>query len=156
MPYIADALHALAANGYKLTQPRRLVAEVLATATQPLSPYDIQNRLAAKDQRLDHVTIYRVLALLAKLGLAHRVYSTSGYVRCQLASDAGCHHYLICRSCGSLREFADAALCAEADHAASRLGFHIEHHFTEVSGLCAACRTNDGVAVVHGEERHGV
>lgn len=139
MSYITDTITALAANGHKITRPRRLVVETLGAATQPLSPYDIQDRLRAQDRHLDHVTVYRVLALLDRLGLVHRIFTSGGYVRCQLGPQEGCHHYLICRRCGSLREFADEALCAETGNVAARLGFYVEHHIAEASGLCASC-----------------
>ena len=140
MSFVGDSLRVLRARGYRITQPRQRVLEVLETADKPLSPYEIQKMVKQQDRHLDAVTVYRVLELLCALNLAHKVVSRGGFVRCVLGEEEGCHHYLVCRRCGVLREFADRALCLQENATAERLGFQAEHHLTEFSGLCVNCR----------------
>lgn len=137
--FVNHSLRTLRAVGYRITRPRRRVLEALGSTSMPVSPYDIQKALGQEGEHLDHVTIYRVLELLQRLNLAHKVLSVRGFVRCTLGNEEGCHRYLVCRGCGGLREFADQLLCQKEDEVAARLGFHAEHHSTEFSGLCAGC-----------------
>ena len=129
----------LQAQGYKATKPRKLVLEVLAGTKKPLSPYDIQAILRTRGKHLNHVTIYRILDLLCRLNLAHRMLSGGGFVKCSLDAGEGCHRFMVCQNCGAIREFADQGLCQGENEFARDLGFHTEHHLSEFSGLCSRC-----------------
>jgi Fe2+ or Zn2+ uptake regulation protein len=137
-------LQILQARGYKVTKPRKLVLEALEDNERPLSPYEIQRFLRQRGKRLNHVTIYRVLDLLCRLNLAHKVLSRGGFVKCHLDAGEGCHHLMVCHDCGAIREFASVALCQEEDKFVQRLGFQTEQHFSEFSGLCLHCRRETG------------
>jgi Fur family zinc uptake transcriptional regulator len=117
------------------------VLKVLAGVQEPVSPYEIQKILEGNGQHLNHVTIYRILDLFCDLNLAHKVLLLNGFVRCGLGEKEGCHRFMVCRECGALKEFADKALCEEENVIAQDLGFHSEQHFSEVSGICANCRS---------------
>lgn len=139
MSFIQYSTRILRAHDYKITQPRKRVIEVLNEATEPLSPYQIQDTLKRQGKYLDHVTIYRVLDSLSSLNLVHKVLSVGGFIRCALPEEESCHRFLVCRECGAIQEFADKALCQKESEAAERLGFQTEHHLTEFSGLCLRC-----------------
>jgi Fur family zinc uptake transcriptional regulator len=116
------------------------VLRVLEEAQESVSPYGIQEILRKKGERMNHVTIYRILDLFCDLHLAHKVLLLNGFVRCSLGKKEGCHRFMVCRECGTLKEFADKALCEEEDEITQDLGFHTEQHFSEVSGICSNCR----------------
>ena len=134
-----DSIRILSAQGYKATRPRKLVLEVLEESEKPLSPYDIQEILRARGKHLNHVTIYRILDLLCRLNLAHKVLSNGGFVKCKLDAVEGCHRFMVCQHCGAIQEFADERLCQGENRFARNLGFHTEHHLSEFSGLCSQC-----------------
>lgn len=136
---VQDSIRILQDHGYKLTKPRRQVLEVLDEAEKPLSAYDVHRLLLQQGKHLNRVTIYRILDLLCRLNLAHRVLSGSGFVKCNLGAVDGCHRFMVCRCCGAIQEFVDRELCAEESRFAQNLGFHTEHHLSESSGLCADC-----------------
>jgi Fe2+ or Zn2+ uptake regulation protein len=136
---VQESIRVLQAQGYKATRPRKLVLEVLEEIERPLSPYDIQEILHARGEYLNHVTIYRILDLLCRLNLAHKVLSSGGFVKCSLDAMEGCHRFMVCHHCGVIREFADKELCQEENEFALSLGFHPEHHLSEFSGLCSRC-----------------
>ena len=136
---VQDSIQILQAQGYKVTNPRRQVLEVLEKAEKPISPYDIQRLLKEKGKYLNHVTIYRILDLFCSLNLAHKVLSSGGFVKCSLGDKKGCHRFVVCRRCGAIQEFADKELCRGEDKFAQNLGFHTEYHLSESSGLCANC-----------------
>ena len=140
MSFTEHAVDVLRQRGFKVTGPRKQVIEAIGKAEGAMSPYDIAKMMEEGGQRLDQVTIYRVINLLCSLNLVHRVFSQGGYVRCDLLEEEGCHRFLVCRGCGSLQEFRDEALCRQESKAARKLGFHSEHHVVESSGLCKDCR----------------
>lgn len=133
------AIRVLQAQGYKITEPRKQVLEVLEGAQKPLSPYDIQSFLKQKGKYLNHVTIYRILDLFCSLNLAHKVLSIGGFVKCSLGTAEGCHRFMVCHQCGAIQEFADKELCQGEDAFTRNLGFHTKYHLSESSGLCADC-----------------
>jgi Fur family transcriptional regulator, zinc uptake regulator len=135
------AIQVLRAGGYKVTQPRKQVLRVLDGAQEPVSPYEIQKILEGNGEHLNHVTIYRILALFCDLNLAHKVLLLNGFVKCSLGKEEGCHRFMVCRQCGALKEFADKALCEEENEIAQDLGFHSEQHFSEFSGICSNCQS---------------
>jgi len=139
---IQDAIRILQAQGYKITEPRKQVLEVLEEAQKPLSPYDIQRLLRQKGKYLNHVTIYRILNLFGSLNLAHRVLSSGGFVKCSLGIVEGCHRFMHCRRCGAIHEFADEGLCRKENEFAEKFDFHTKYHLSEFSGLCADCYRN--------------
>lgn len=140
MSEFQGSIQVLRANGYKVTRPRKQVLKVLEQAQESVSPYDIQRILEEKGEHLNHATIYRILDLFCLLNLAHKVLLSGGFVKCNLGEDEGCHRFMVCRQCGSLKEFADKALCEEENEIAQDLGFYAEQHFSEFFGLCANCR----------------
>ncbi len=136
---VQDSIRILQAQGYKATEPRRQVLEVLEDVQEPLSPYDIQKLLRKQGKYLNHVTIYRILDLFSGLNLAHKALSSGGYVKCSLGTVEGCHRFMVCRQCGAIQEFADKGLCREENEFAQDFGFHTEYHLSEFSGLCSNC-----------------
>lgn len=147
MVYVKEAAGILKRHGYRITAPRKTVIGVLGEAEGPLSPYDIQKCLRANDNSLNHVTIYRILDLLCSLDLVHRVITAGGFMRCTLVNKKGCHRHMICRSCGSVTEFADESLCEKEDAVVRQLGFYAEHHITEFLGLCSSCYDSENGGV---------
>ena len=139
-PDIQISMRVLKAKGYKVTQPRKQVLNVLAQTKKPVSPYEIQEILHQKGEHLNHVTIYRTLDLFCLLNLAHKISLVSGFVKCTLGEKEGCHRFMVCRQCGALEEFANKALCEEENEIAQTLGFHAEQHFSEFLGLCSNCQ----------------
>ena len=139
MSQIHGALQVLRSRGYRVTEPRKRVFQVLSEAQEPVSPYDIQKILEGNGEHLNHVTIYRVLALFCLLNLAHKVLLVGGFVKCTLGEGSGCHRFVVCRECGALREYADKALCEEENAIAQEFGFRTEQHLSELSGVCSEC-----------------
>jgi Fe2+ or Zn2+ uptake regulation protein len=139
MSQIHSALNVLRNRGYRVTEPRKQVLKVLDEEQRPVSPYEIQEILQQKGEHLNHVTIYRVLELLCSLNLVHKVLLVGGFVKCKLGEGEGCHRFVVCRQCGTLREYADKELCEEENAIAQEFGFRAEQHFSEFSGICSEC-----------------
>lgn len=129
---------ALDRAGYRLTEPRRSLAALIAnrdghfTATELLSD--------ARTMRLDvgRATIFRTLEVLEGLGAVERLDLPSGehaYVVCEPAH----HHHVVCSRCGRTSEIDDAGLRTVVGEVARRTGYRVDEHRLELFGLCPAC-----------------
>jgi Fur family ferric uptake transcriptional regulator len=142
-------LDRLTATGHKLTTPRRRVVEALRAAEGPLAAHEVADRASTS-----LASTYRVLALLAELGLVSEVEEpanlTSGAAgeartrRYALCTHPGHHHHFVCRSCKATLEVESEALERALADLARRDGLRIERHEVLLSGCCPRCRREAG------------
>lgn len=131
---------ALRQAGYRLTQPRLAVLQVLQENDEYLSPAEIYERGRALYPSLGLVTVYRTLETLDELGLARRVHGQGdchGYAR----ADSVSGHYLVCHRCGQVTEFPCEGMEGFIEAVRQRSGFTVEEHLLELVGLCPACQS---------------
>ncbi|MFL5757248.1 MAG: Fur family transcriptional regulator [Chloroflexota bacterium] len=130
---------ALADAGYRLTRPRRAVADLIAAHDGHFTASDLEE--VARDRRVgvSRATLFRALELLTELGLVERLDLPSGehaYVPCARAH----HHHVICSRCGRVAEVEDCGVAGAVDEIARRSGYRIETHRLELFGLCRHCQ----------------
>ena len=124
--------------GYRLTQPRLAILQVLEENDEGLSPEEVHQQGRAICASLGLVTVYRTLDLLTELGLVRRVHSEQ---RCQGFASAGSdRHYLICEGCHRMIEFPCHGLEALIESVRQQTGYTINAHLLELSGLCPECQ----------------
>lgn len=138
MAFVEESVQILKNREYKITGPRTAVLEVLAKADSPLSAYDIQG-LIPKDIPINVVTIYRVLEVFQKLGIAHRIHTREGFVRCDFELKEGCHYFAVCTQCGRTMEFLHKDSCLLDKIIPKNLPFKELGHLAEISGICEHC-----------------
>jgi Fur family zinc uptake transcriptional regulator len=135
-----DAARRLAeARGVRLTPTRERVLDIVAESHRPIGAYEILERLVDERGRAAPPTVYRALAFLVEQGFAHRIDSLNAFIACfdpERSHDAG---FLICDSCKSVEEIAEAALGQAIRSAVSERGFRVSRSVVEISGTCAAC-----------------
>lgn len=135
-----DALaERLREHGYKLTQPRRAILQVLLTTPRPLSPAEIQARGQAFCADLGLVTVYRTLEIMEALGVVRPVHLADGCHGYVLASPGHTHH-VVCERCHAVVEIAGCELGDFLDRVGQRTGYRITGHWLEISGVCAGCQ----------------
>jgi Fe2+ or Zn2+ uptake regulation protein len=126
--------------GYRLTQPRLAILQVLEENDGGLSPEEVHQQGKAICASLGLVTVYRTLALLTELGIARRVHSEQ---HCHNYASAGVgRHYLICQECHRLIEFPCEGLDDLIESVRQQTGYTITEHLLELSGLCPDCQTD--------------
>jgi Fur family ferric uptake transcriptional regulator len=131
--------HSLRQAGYRLTQPRLAILQVLQDNNEGLNPEEVYRQGRALCPSLGLVTVYRTLDLLVELGLVRRVHSEH---RCHRYASAGVErHYLICRDCHRVIEFPCDGLDDLIESVRQQTGYTITDHLLELSGLCPACQT---------------
>ena len=129
----------LQANGYRLTEPRRAVVEIVAQSAYVLSPAEVYKRTRKRHPAIGLVTVYRTLEKLEELGLIQRVHQPGG-CHTFIASAAGHQHLLICQGCGLAQYFSGDNLGPLMRSIGKDSGYAIKEHWLQLFGLCADCR----------------
>jgi Fur family ferric uptake transcriptional regulator len=129
---------ALDRAGYRLTEPRRALAALIADQDGHFTAAELV--VAARGRRLDvgRATVFRTLEVLEELGAVERLDLPSGehaYVGCEPAH----HHHIVCSRCGRATEIDDAGLRTIVREVARQTGYRVEDHRLELFGLCPAC-----------------
>jgi Fur family ferric uptake transcriptional regulator len=133
-----DLAGALREAGYRITQPRLAVLQVLEDSDEGLNPEEIYRRGRAICESLGLVTVYRTLDLLTELGVVRRVHSEQ---RCHSYARTGTdQHHLVCSGCHRVIEFPCDGLEDLIEGVRQRTGYTITDHLVELSGLCPACQ----------------
>ncbi len=130
---------ALGEAGYRLTEPRRSVAALIAEQEGHFTAAELAAAARLRRLGLGRATIFRTLETLDSLGAIERVDLPTGehaYVGCAPAH----HHHVICSGCGRAEEIADAGLRRVVIDIARRTGYRIDDHRLELFGLCADCQ----------------
>jgi Fur family ferric uptake transcriptional regulator len=135
-----DLVAALSERGYRITNARRAVCEVVAAShDEHLSAANIYDRaVATSGTRLDRSTVYRTLEALEDAGLLAHSHLGHGPSVYHLAEDAG-HQHLICRGCGSTVTLPEAEAALLARRITESTGFVPDPNQFALSGLCADC-----------------
>src|SRR6185503_10454657 len=103
---IVDALDRA---GYRMTEPRRSLAALIAEQDGHFTAAELV--AAAKNSRhaVGRATVFRTLELLEEIGAVERLDLPSGehaYVGCEPAH----HHHVVCSRCGRATEIDDSGL----------------------------------------------
>lgn len=129
-------------SGFRDTQPRRTVLAAFKKIRKPVSPYDVQKWLKKQGTDMNAVTIYRVIAVLEKLGLVHKHALTGLLSYCTKPELSGHHGFLHCKNCEKYEEFHSEDLCRTENKIARRAGYIPNHHISEIIGICRSCQTS--------------
>jgi Fe2+ or Zn2+ uptake regulation protein len=132
----------LRAGGHRYTRNRRAVVDALDQAARPLS----LPQLLHHHRQLAQSSAYRNLAILEGAGVVHRIVTSDGFARFELAQDLTehHHHHRICSSCGLVEDFTLPAALEETlekalRRVATRSAFRVGSHQLDLIGLCTAC-----------------
>jgi len=126
----------LAATGFRFTQQRRQVYDVLMQKQDHPTAEEVFIRAKKAMPEISHATVYNCLGALVECGLARQVQLERGATRYCPNMEAHCHYY--CDACG---EVSDVPLPAEVPGMPRPKGFKVDHYDIAVHGLCAACDT---------------
>jgi Fe2+ or Zn2+ uptake regulation protein len=134
-----EFLTAMEQAGCRLTEPRRVVADLVARREGHFTAAEIVDEARRHQPGLGRATVFRALDLFTTLGLVEHVDLPEGdhaYVTCDRAH----HHHAICTGCGRSLDLPDMGLTQVLREAGNRLGFRITAHRLELFGLCPSCQ----------------
>lgn len=134
-------LECLQRNGYRITDPRRVVVEIMAESDRALTPLNVYESGHQRYPKLGLVTVYRTLEKLEELNLIQRVHQPSG---CQafITAFEGHQHLLVCSGCGRVEFFEGEEEGIEKliIKISQRSGYKIGEHWLQLFGECQECQ----------------
>jgi Fe2+ or Zn2+ uptake regulation protein len=141
-----NQLAALDRAGYRLTGPRRAVADLIAARQGHFSAADLVDDAAGRRLDMSRATIFRTLEALEAVGAIERIDLPSGdhaYITCEPAAH---HHHVVCERCGRANDVDDVGLAAVVERIGRETGYRISAHRLELFGLCPTCQAGIGAS----------
>ncbi|HSN93592.1 MAG TPA: Fur family transcriptional regulator [Anaerolineaceae bacterium] len=130
-------------QGYRLSSARKKILGILSTNDQPLSPSALFDKLKEQGEAASLVTVYRNLDLLARLGLAEKIYNDQGELGYLTCKSTHHHHHILCQNCNNTVEFEAADELEELiARAEAQTHYKISAHLLQFIGLCPNCQTD--------------
>lgn len=142
MKEISDFSRVLKEKGYKYTNQRRCVFEVvMENEGKHLNSQEIYELVKNKYPDIGVATVYRTLSLLEDMELIYGVDFEDGFRRYEVVKDEEehRHHHLICLECGKIREVEEDLLENIEDEIASKNNFKVIDHRVKFYGYCSDC-----------------
>jgi Fe2+ or Zn2+ uptake regulation protein len=136
-------VEALGEAGYRLTEPRRIVAELVSGREGHFTANDLIADAHARELGIGRATIFRALDLFTELEMLERVDLPDGdhaYVPCLPDHH---HHHIICQRCGKVTEVQDLGLGRALAAMERSTGWRVEKHRLELFGCCPDCRATE-------------
>ncbi len=133
-PMATTILARCEANGLRLTDQRRTIAEVLETAHDHPDVEELYHRASRIDPRISLATVYRTVKLFEESGILEKHEFGDGRARYETA-DRDHHDHLIDMHSGEVIEFVDAEIEALQERIAAKLGYRLMGHRLELYGV---------------------
>ena len=121
-------------KGMRMTDQRRVIAQVLSTAHDHPDVEELYRRAHAVDHHISIATVYRTVRLFEDAGIIARHDFRDGRARYEEAPDVH-HDHLIDMKTGNVIEFVDPEIEALQDAIARRLGYRLVDHRLELYGI---------------------
>ena len=131
--------NALQKADLKITNARLAILSYLSSANQPLDADSIYQHLQQEHDRVDKVTVYRVLDSFFQKGLITRLDFQEGKFRYEKNDRE--HHHLICEQCGRIEDMSDCKIEEFQQGIAEKKQFLIKRHSLEFYGICHLCQS---------------
>ena len=120
-------------RGLRMTDQRRIIAQVLSEATDHPDAEEVYTRASKKDPKISLATVYRTVRLFDEAGIIETHDFRDGRARYELAE--GEHHdHLIDVQTGDVIEFVNEEIEALQEKIADELGYELVDHRMELYG----------------------
>ncbi|TVS03233.1 MAG: transcriptional repressor [Rhodobacteraceae bacterium] len=126
-------LQRLESQGLRMTDQRRIIAQVIETSEDHPDVEELHARAIALDPRISLATVYRTVKLLEEAGILERLEFGDGRARFEDSQRAH-HDHLIDMETGEVIEFCDPEIEELQERIARRLGYRLEGHRLELLG----------------------
>jgi Fur family ferric uptake transcriptional regulator len=130
------------AKGLRMTQQRRLLAELLDTAEEHLDAEQVYQLAKRKDPGIHRATVYRTLNMLKKLGLVDELdlMHVTGDRHFYEVRPKAFHIHLVCMKCGSVEEPGGPFWEDLKRRVQRETGFKPDMVRLEMGGSCTRCQ----------------
>jgi Fur family ferric uptake transcriptional regulator len=120
-----------AQNGLRMTEQRRIVAQVLEESQDHPDVEELYARALKLDPRISIATVYRSVKLFEESGILEKLEFGDGRARYEDA-ERDHHDHLIDMNSGEVIEFIDPDIEALQEKIAERLGYRLKGHRLEL------------------------
>ena len=138
-PYIQNLKQA----GYRVTQARLTVLEVLEAEHGHITSADVLQKVERINPAIGRASVFRTLELFTQLGFIRPTYIHTSLTPTYVMMHGGHHHHVICTECKRFFEFDDCGLDVMTHNLQRELDIQISGHLLEFYGVCADCRRPD-------------
>lgn len=123
-----------AEKGLRITEQRKVIAQVLSQSEDHPDVEALHARASAIDPRISIATVYRTVRLFEEAGILERHDFGDGRARYEAAAETH-HDHLIDVETGNVIEFVDEELESLQRRIAEKLGFRLVDHRMELYGV---------------------
>jgi Fur family ferric uptake transcriptional regulator len=120
-------------KGVRLTDQRRIIAEVMSDATDHPDVDELHKRVNKIDKKISIATVYRTVKLFEESGIVEKHDFKGGKARYEQAPDEH-HDHLIDVNSGKIIEFVDKDIEILQNKVAQKLGYKLVDHKLELYG----------------------
>jgi len=124
----------------RATPARLAILKLLEEAQQPIDVHTVIGKINKEGIKVDPATVFRIMNMLTKKGLAVSVQLQEGKTRYELAEKKHHHHHLVCESCGKIENVSNEMIPPLEEKIRSKHKFLIKRHTLEFFGLCEDCQ----------------
>lgn len=121
-------------QGMRMTDQRRVIAQVLSDATDHPDVEEVYRRATAVDSGISIATVYRTVRLFEEAGILERHDFRDGRARYEPVSDEH-HDHLINVETGDVLEFQNQEIERLQELIAREMGFKLVDHRMELYGV---------------------
>ena len=132
-----------ARKGMRMTDQRRVIAQVIEQAVDHPDVEELYRRASAIDGRISLSTVYRTVNLFEEAGLVTKHDFKDGRARFELIPDEHHDHLIDIRS-GMVIEFRNEEIEAIQDVIARKLGYRLVDHRLELYAVPLEVKDKDG------------
>lgn len=135
--------------GFRLTNPREIVINILSKTSEHLSAEDIYILALKVNPSIGLTTVYRTLDLFNQIGVVQKFDFGIGKARYELTHNPQKkehHHHLVCMRCKTIIDYTnflreELELMKKTEKELSKKhNFIIMHHVIDFYGLCEECQ----------------
>src|SRR3954465_8657621 len=133
MPDTRSWTNALDEAGYFITEPRRVVADMVADRDSHFTANQLIDEAKRARLGVGRATVFRTLELFGELGLVERLDLPNGehaYVPCEPAH----HHPVVCQRCSRSSEIETCGIDEVAAAIETQTGYVVDTHRIELFG----------------------
>ena len=120
------------AKGVKLTDQRRIIAQVMSESSDHPDVDELYNRVSQIDSKISIATVYRTVKLFEEAGILTKHDFKSGKARYELNDN---HNHLIDIKTGEIIEFVDEEIEELQKKIADKYGYKLVDHKLELYGI---------------------
>lgn len=136
----ADVETRLRERGYRVTEPRMRVYELLRGGEGHLTAEEIAQALADGEESVTLSSVYRVLAVLEELGLVRSTRLGDADASHWELAHPDEHFHVVCTRCGAVDHHRGSLVAVIEEHLRDGHDFEPDDITVLVRGTCRTCR----------------